>query len=783
MIGAPEQISAAGCGGRGAAYVYARTAGSWTLESKLSPPALGVSYLCARRATLVAISGSSIALFDPLDLNASSARQLAIYIYIRQAPGQWIQQAKLAIPEIFNGSDLYADFDFSLGLSGDNVVLGTPYATISGVSEQGAAYLFARSGNTWGLPLKLIANDGAAGDYFGQSLALADDTLAIGAWSKNQPGAGGTTQFAQGAVYVFGRTPQGAWTQRAQLTPTDGIENSRFGMRVALSGNTLIGSAPGSRIGSNDFQGALYAFVRNSSGQWSQQAKLVDSGGQAGDSLGQVFGGFVALDGDVAVVNRLRSGAVPAILTFARDGNGAWGPLPDLPTPLAGVPNASFKFGSSLALQGNDLWVSAPGANALVNAQQGVALRFELGGAGQYSLRQQLDSGDGRRYDRFGASVLTLGDINAIGAPGATVGLHQYQGKVFLYRRTGSGLTPDGVLQAADGAVFDEFGRELFGAGNWLFVGSKRGTYAYRRGTAGFEFRQLIVPAAATVNDNFATYGAFDGTTLVLGLPLGGTQYVVGRVVMFTLQAGDTFAEEGSLDGAAVQAQWFGRTVAVAGDTFVIGAPQTRTLDSAQNLVSYGAVFQYRRTAPGAYTLVNTWKSNALDGFFGASVDIESDFIAIGAPRAVTAGGSGSSGLFGPERAYVYVRNNAGQWSQQVAITSPPGGTGLDGFGDSVDLSGDLLAVSRNFSDGNRGGATALYVRGSGGIWSLVGDVPLPTIGNYRVEGYGAAIDLSGIEILTGAPTSTALGNYGAYGVGTAFLQDVNGLFADGFEN
>ena len=96
----------------------------------------------------------------------------------------------------------------------------------------------------------MIASDVTAGSWFGCSVALSGNTALVGA------------QFADnglGAAYIF--TDGGTtWTQRAQLTASDGAVADIFGQSVALSGSTALVGAPMAKIGANGAQGAAYFY-------------------------------------------------------------------------------------------------------------------------------------------------------------------------------------------------------------------------------------------------------------------------------------------------------------------------------------------------------------------------------------------------------------------------------------------------------------------------------------------------------------------------------------------
>ena len=88
----------------------------------------------------------------------------------------------------------------------------------------------------WSETQKLLASDGAANDNFGLWVAFNGDTALIGAWNDDDNGVD------SGSAYVFSRTGT-TWTQQAKLLASDGQAGDSFGSSVSLSGNTaLIGA-------------------------------------------------------------------------------------------------------------------------------------------------------------------------------------------------------------------------------------------------------------------------------------------------------------------------------------------------------------------------------------------------------------------------------------------------------------------------------------------------------------------------------------------------------------
>src|SRR5882724_1366577 len=95
---------------------------------------------------------------------------------------------------------------------------------------------------------KVTANDGAAQDSFGWSIALDNNTALVGA-----PNATVNGHSSQGAAYVFSYSNDN-WSEMAKLTASDGASFDNFGYSVALSGNTAVISAWHATINGNPLQ-------------------------------------------------------------------------------------------------------------------------------------------------------------------------------------------------------------------------------------------------------------------------------------------------------------------------------------------------------------------------------------------------------------------------------------------------------------------------------------------------------------------------------------------------
>ncbi len=249
----------------GSAYVFTRSGITWTQQTKLiaADGAAYDSFGCS-----VALSGVTAlvgAYYDD-DKGADSG---SAYVFTRSGT-TWTQQAKLTA-----GDGVANDqFGISVALSGDTALVGAHYDDDKG-ADSGSAYVFTRSGTAWTQQAKLTALDGAAGDYFGLSVALSGDTALVGAYYDDDKGS------ASGSAYVFTRSGT-TWTQQAKLLAADGAAEDRFGFGVALSGETaLVGAYQDDDKGADS--GSAYVFTRSGT-TWTQQAKLTAGDGAAGPS-------------------------------------------------------------------------------------------------------------------------------------------------------------------------------------------------------------------------------------------------------------------------------------------------------------------------------------------------------------------------------------------------------------------------------------------------------------------------------------------------------------------
>lgn len=361
---------------QGAAYVFARNqtgAERWGLVKKL------VSFDGAasdRFGDAVAVDGDLVVVGAPLAEFAAQTDRGAAYVFRRNQGGMdnWGLVTKLLAPD----GAVEDHFGSAVSVSNDIILVGAPWANISGRNNQGAAYLYYRNqggAQAWGLVKKIVAADGAAVDWFGYSVAVDGEQALIGSIFVDIGG-----RADQGAAYVFWRNQGGAdnWGQVARLTAGDGAADNQFGTAVALDGDRALVGVPRASVSGHPGQGAAYLFERNQGGgnQWGQLAKLTVNDGQTGDGLGISVG----LSGDkVAVgasqVNIAGRSDQGVVYIFRRNqaGPDAWGQAAQV---MAANGTDNDRFGAALAICGTTLAVGAPWAEPGASLEDGIVYLF-----------------------------------------------------------------------------------------------------------------------------------------------------------------------------------------------------------------------------------------------------------------------------------------------------------------------------------------------------------------------------------------------------------------------
>jgi hypothetical protein len=705
---------------QGAAYVFTRSGDQWLPGQKLtaSDGQLGDQF-----GSAVAFDGETLVI-GAREVDGGAG---AVYVFTR-SDGQWVEQAKLTAADGQPG-DRFGDY---AAVDGDTIVVGSPGVDGPGSSfEQGAAYVFTRTDDGWHQQAQLLAPDGQRNDQFGHGVAVAGDTVLIGA-----PFARAEEDNLRGVVYAFSRTGQD-WGEPTVLTASDGSALDRFGFSVDIAGDTAVIGAIGA-AGAEPSTGAAYVFEQQPDG-WIEQAKLVTSDSVGFDNVGAGVAISPAADRVLVGADFAAVGDAPlqgAGYLFVRDGAG-WVEQDKL-IAADGVANDSL--GRSVALSDDAALAGSFGGPD----KHGAAYLFALpdqGGDGPDGVR--LTASDGTAGDLFGRAVAIDGDTALIGADWADIDGNFNQGAAYVFVRDGEAWVEQAKLTVPEGASSEQFGISVDLSGDTAVVGGAgEAAYVFTRTGTTWSRQATLTAPQVTGRDLFGISVAIDRDTIVVGAreadPNGNNNQ--GAAWVFT-RSGQQWSVEATLtasDGAAYDL--FGDSVALDGDTVVVGS---EFADPAGR-DSQGAAYVFTRSNGQWQEQAKLISSDGVAGDrFGTAVAVAGDTAVVGA--AHVAGRQGA--------AYVFERTEEG-WQEQARFT-PEGEPEEGWFGAAVTTTGPSILVGALHEDDYRGGVYA-FVRDEGG-WSPHGRLAARDAADDHQ--FGNAVALDGGTALVGAWTATVDGN------------------------
>lgn len=383
--------------------------------------------------------------------------------------------ASLSDREINNryGTAVDADGDFAVvGAYNKEIVSGgTTY------TEAGAVYVLEKVSGTWQTVQKLVANDPETGAHFGQSVAIHDGYIIVGAPLGEHSTGGGQDH---GTAYIFeynGTT----WSQTVKLeSPSSNPGNKVFfGNSVDIYNNVGTSSTEVFAVIGEPRSyphGKAFVYKRISSNNWQNVSTLTDGTAPVAGK-NQYFGQSVAIHKDYLVVGAINGfvvGASPAYggLSYVFHYNGTdWTTTPEFRL-VAGDQAEWDRFGSDVDITDDYVIVGAPAEKspnspANVSIGSGAAYIFERTALNDWTQIDKLVTLQRNGSESYGSSVSITSDFALVGAANdrfdycGTV-INQ-TGTAYLYANDDPFSTYRLVeqLRASDAQISDQFGAEV----------------------------------------------------------------------------------------------------------------------------------------------------------------------------------------------------------------------------------------------------------------------------------------------------------------------------------
>jgi len=310
------------------------------------------------------------------------------------------------------------------------------------VSSASAVAASSRAAPSIGKQLaELKGSDTLGGDAVGVSVAISGTTAAVGAPDHAKDA---------GRAYVFTSTAAG-WHEAAELKGSDTVAGDYFGYAVAISGTTVVVSAPGFAKNA----GRAYIFARTATG-WKQAAELKGSDTVAGD----YFGDSVAISGTNAIVgadDHTKSAGRAYVFTSTATG---WKQAAEL---KGSDTVANDGFGYAVAISGTTTIAGAPGFSKAA----GRAYIFARTATG-WKQAAELKGSNTVASDDFGYTVAISNTTAVAGAPNFS----KAAGRAYVFTNTATGWKQAGELKGSDTIAADYFGYSVAISGTTAIVGA-----------------------------------------------------------------------------------------------------------------------------------------------------------------------------------------------------------------------------------------------------------------------------------------------------------------------
>lgn len=675
-------------------------------------------------------------------------------------------------------------FGHAVAMSGDRLVVGA-YRD-NGLA--GSVYLYDLSEGAAELTSIITSPTASPADYFGHAVDISGDTLVVGAHLED-PGA-----VNAGSVYVYDLDSDGP-TLNAVINSPQLTANGYFGYAVALDGETLVVGATLEA----DFSGQIHAFDLSGS-----SPEVVASFMSPTAASGDEFGSSLATEGGIVVVGAPGSdsgGTDSGVVYMYELSSGGGGPTLtiDNPTPASGdrfgssvdfsldraivgafeddtgasnagsayvfdlstgtiaslvaamhAPNltAGDHFGFAVAIDGNDVVVGARSDDTVVS-HAGAAYRFDLlnSASDPTAALYRETARTAQLNTEFGYSVAASGNTVAVGSLRDS-SVYPEAGLVSLYDLTNGVPLLTSTLHHPSPGFGDEFGKSVAVDENIVVVGApKDDTGATDAGSAFvFDLSGAEPVLVATVNnpdpqasDWFGHSVAVSGETIVVGAFLDDAGALdAGSAYVYKLVNGAAVLEAELHNPAPGQSEWFGFSVAASGGRAVVG-----TYNDLHAAAGSGTVYVYDVSVADPFltdTLTNPLPLQ--NDFFGYSVAIEDDTLVVGAYGADEALESNSGS------ALVYDLSLG--VTTLVATLSNPSPFSSDEFGYSVAVSGDSVVVGARGDDfgEDSAGSIYLYEVGAAAV-SLKASIGNPT--PRKFDFFGGSVAASENFVVSGA--------------------------------
>jgi len=330
-------------------------------------------------------------------------------------------------------------FGYSVAVSNSKIVIGARYNDDAG-DNSGSAYIYDLDGTN---EIKLTASDAAEDDWFGNSVAVSDSKIVIGARGNDDNGS------YSGSAYIYDLDG----TNEIKITASDAAEYDHFGTSVAVSDSKIvIGAYNNDDAGDNS--GSAYIYDLDG----TNEIKIVASDAAEKD----YFGNSVAVSNSKIVVGAYGNDDTGdysgSAYIYDLDGTN------EIKITASDAAEGDY-FGYSVAISDSHIVIGAYG-NDDAGDNSGSAYIYDLDGTNEI----KIVASDAAEKDYFGNSVAVSNSKIVVGAYDND-DTYSNSGSAYIYDLDG---TNEIKITASDAAESVQFGNSVAIADSKIVIGAFR---------------------------------------------------------------------------------------------------------------------------------------------------------------------------------------------------------------------------------------------------------------------------------------------------------------------
>ena len=364
-------------------------------------------------------------------------------------------------------------------------------------------------------------------------------------------------------------------------------------------------------------------------------------------------------------------------------------------------------------------------------------------------------SNDNASGDFFGVRMSMSGDTVVIGSPHDSRDA-SWSGSAYVFVKDGSGWVQQQKLLPTTPAHDQVFGLSVSIDGDTIVVGSPGegdaimpfvgAAYVFVRNGSNWVLQQKLLLPEPRSGQGFGGAVAINGNSIVVTASGDSDgNFRPGTASVFTRDQNGVWSLQQKVRASdLIQDQMYGGSVAISGDTVLVGSEYMSPIHGA----GIGAVYVYERVG-NVWTERNKLTSSTWRGGyeFGRYLAIEGNIAVIGAYHEEHGANTRGS-------VYVFVRDK-GEWAQQQKLFVKEDLAESDFFGVSVAIHGTTIIAGNSGADEQRG-AAYIFTADDKLNWSQQTKL---VAGDGLIEDhFGTAVASNGSEVLVGATGKNVTG-------------------------